>query len=279
MKTEIKKFQDKTRNLKDLIFDPTVRILPGQIAFFLILSIFPLLMLIGYIGTFFDVSLTTVIDFLNSTLPEEIAETLVNFISGKSFDSSIGISMITGFILASNGSHAIILASNTLYGFPSDDFVKRRIKSMILIILLVSLFVFTAVVLAYGNIILKSAIDFFNLTGVAKTIYKVFSIAKWPVAFFVMLFVIKLIYVIAPDWKILSKNTTRGALFTALGWTIATGVFSYYVSHFANYDIFYGSLSSIVMLMIWVYVLSYILVIGIASNKKDYQDKEINMIE
>lgn len=275
MKTEIKKFQDKTRNLKDLIFDPTVRILPGQIAFFLILSIFPLLMLIGYIGTFFDISLTTVIEFLNSALPEEIADTLVNFISGKSFDSSIGISMLTGFILASNGSHAIIIASNTLYGFPSDDFIKRRVKSMILIILLVGLFIFTALVLAYGNIILKSAITMFKLTGVANTIYSIFSVVKWPVAFFVMLFIIKLIYVIAPDWKILSKNTTRGALFTALGWTIATAVFSYYVSHFANYDIFYGSLSSIVMLMIWVYVLSYILVIGIAINVKDYQDKEM----
>ena len=276
MKEEMKKIQSKTNNLKELIFDPTVRILPGNIAFFLILAIFPLLMLIGYIATFFDVSMTSIINFINSALPTEIAETIVGVISGKSFDSSIGISMLTGFILASNGSHAIIIASNTLYGFPADDVIRRRIKSMLLIMLLVGVFIFTAIVLAYGNIILKTIIDTFELKGAAKTIYKIFAIAKWPVAFIIMLFSIKLIYVIAPDWKILSKNTTRGALFTATGWTIATAVFSYYISHFANYDIFYGSLSNIVIFMVWIYVISYILVLGIAINVKQYKDKELN---
>ena len=264
----------KTKKFKDIVFDPTVRILPGQIAFFLILSIFPLLMLIGYIGTFFNVSMSSVIDFINSALPSEFASVIVEVISGKSFDKSIGISMITGFILASNGAHAIILASNALYGFPSDDFIKRRIKALLLIILLVGLFVFITIVLAYGNVIVKFVFNYFNVSNGYKTFYNIFSIVKWPVAFIMMLFTIKLIYVIAPDWKILSKNTTKGALFTATGWTISTAVFSYYVSHFVNYDIFYGSLSNIVILMIWVYVLSYILVIGIAINVHEYRDKE-----
>ena len=263
----------KAKKLKDIIFDPTVRLLPGQIAFFLILSIFPLLMLIGYIGTLFDVSIVSVIKFINDALPEEIASVIIDVINGKSFDRSIGISMITGFILASNGAHAIIIASNALYGFPCDDFIRRRIKALILIIILVSLFVFTTLVLAYGNVIIKLIFEYINVSNGYKTFYKIFTVVKWPVAFIMMLFTIKLIYVIAPDWKILSKNTTKGALFTATGWTISTAVFSYYVSHFAKYDIFYGSLSNIVILMIWVYVISYILVIGIAINVNEYKDK------
>lgn len=269
----------KTHELKNLIFDPTVRILPGQIAFFLILSIFPLLMLIGYIASFFDVSVASLIELINNALPREIANTLIDVVSGKSFDSTIGISMITAFILASNGSHAIILASNTLYGFPSDDFIKRRIKALILIIILVMLFVFVILVLAYGNILAKTIIDILGLSGIASTIYTLFIIIKWPIAMILMYFTIKLVYVIAPDWHILSKNTTKGALFTTIGWTVATAFFSYYVSHFANYDIFYGSLSNIVILMIWVYVLSYILVLGIAINVKEYNDKELITIE
>ena len=118
MKDNLNNIHDKTAKLKDLIFDPTVRILPGQIAFFLILSIFPLLMLVGYIATLFGISISSLISLINNTLPNEIADTIIAVISGKSFDSTIGISMITGFILASNGSHAIILASNALYGFP-----------------------------------------------------------------------------------------------------------------------------------------------------------------
>lgn len=269
----------KTHELSDLIFNPTVRILPGQIAFFLILSIFPLLMLIGYISSFFDVSIASLIDLINNTLPKEIANTLIDVVSGKSFDSTIGISMLTGFILASNGSHAIILASNMLYGFPSDDFVKRRIKALLLIIILVILFVFVILVLAYGNIIAKAIIELFGLSKITSTIYTLFTIIKWPIAMILMFFTVKLLYVIAPDWHILSKNTTKGSLFTTIGWTVATALFSYYVSHFANYDIFYGSLSNIIILMIWVYVLSYILVLGIAINVKEYNDKEMITIE
>lgn len=274
MTKKFKKIYVKTEKLKDIVFDPTVRILPGQIAFFLILSIFPLLMLVGYISSFFDISITSLIVIIDDALPAEVANVIIDVINGKSFDSTIGISMITAFIMASNGAHAITLASNALYGFPADDFVKRRIKAMLLITILVFLFVFVIVVLAYGNIIARTVLGFFNLSGFAQTIYKIFVIVKWPIAMILMYSSIKLIYVIAPDWHILSKNTTKGALFTTIGWTLSTAIFSYYVSHFANYDIFYGSLSSIVILMIWVYVLSYILIVGIAINVKEYKDKE-----
>ena len=274
MKSNLDKIHNKTTELKDLIFDPTVRILPGNVAFFLILSLFPLLMLVGYVASLCGLSINFVVDIIHNTIPDEMAHTIIEVISGKSFDSTIGISMIVGFILASNGTHAIILASNALYGFPADDFVRRRVKAMFMIILLVVLFVFIILFLAYGNVITKIAIEVFHLKWFESSLYTVFSIIKWPVAMFLMFWTIKLIYVIAPDWKILSKNTTKGALFTTLGWTISTFVFSYYVTHFANYDIFYGSLSSIVVLMIWVYVLSYILILGIAINVKKYRDEE-----
>jgi len=88
---------------------------------------------------------------------------------------------------------------------------------------------------------------------------------------FIMFFNIKLIYILAPDWKIYSRHTTKGALFTTVGWIITTAIYSYYAIHFANYDFFYGGLSSIVVLMVWVYALSYILVIGIAINVNEYK--------
>lgn len=275
----MKKIKRRIRNLTEIIFDPTVRILPGQIAFFLILSIFPLLMLVGYIASFFDISMSSLTSLIDSSLPKEIASIIIEVVSGRSFDSTIGISMLTGFILASNGSHAIVLASNTLYEFPHDTFIKRRIKSILLIVMLVILFVFIIIVLAYGSVLAKMISEFLSIKIFSDNIYKLFVVLRWPIAMILMFFTIKLIYVIAPDWHILSRNTTRGALFTTIGWTIATAIFSFYVSHFANYDIFYGSLSNIVVLMIWVYVLSYILVIGIAINVKDYHDDEKVEIE
>ncbi len=270
----MKRLKRWVREIRKLTTDSMVNILPGQIAFFLILSIFPLFISVGWVASLFDISIDTLIKTLESTLPYDVAKILANFIGGKSFDTSIGISMIVGFILASNGAHAIITASNALYGFPPDDFVRRRVKAVFLIFILVILITFLIVILTYGNTLAKIIIDVLNIVHSANLIYWLFATIKWPVAMILIFFTIKLIYAIAPDWQILSKNTTKGALFTTAGWIVATAIFSYYVSHFANYDIFYGSLSSIVIFMIWIYVISYILVLGIAINVKEYRDKE-----
>ena len=145
----MKKIKEAFSKLWGIVTNPMVRILPGQIAFFLVLSIFPILILVGLIASFFSISMDTVVNAINDALPLEVVNLMVPLLEGKGFDTNVGISMITGFIIASNGAHSIILASNALYGFPHSDLIKRRIKSIFIIILMIVLFVFTLLVLAF----------------------------------------------------------------------------------------------------------------------------------
>ena len=71
-----------------------------------------------------------------------------------------------------------------------------------------------------------------------------------------------------------SERNASGAWFTTLSWVLATAIYSYYVSHFVNYDIFYGGMSSLIVMMIWIYILAYGIVIGIAINTEHYQAME-----
>lgn len=267
----MKKIKEIVIKLWKIAVDPMVRVLPGQIAFFLVLAIFPILMLVGVICSFFSIDMGTIITAITESFPKDVVNLLIPLLSGKGFDTNVGISMITGFLIASNGAHSIILASNTLYEFPHSDIVRRRVKALFIIIIMIGLFIFTLLVLAFGDIIMKQILELVSNDTLGNTIYKLFILFRWPFAMFIMFFNIKLIYTLAPDWKILSKYTTRGAIFTTIGWVIATLIYSYYATHFSNYDFFYGSLSSIVVLMIWIYALSYILVIGIAINVNVYQ--------
>ena len=77
----------------------------------------------------------------------------------------------------------------------------------------------------------------------------------------------------APDKKIPSRNVNVGAIFATGGWIIITMVYSYYINNYANYSIFYGALANIVILMLWVYLLSYIFVIGLAMNYHEELEK------
>lgn len=269
----MKKIKRYLKKLYEIIMTPSMAYLPGNLAFFLVLSIFPILTLIGVIASKFSININAIVNTFNSALPSNVAEVLGTFIQGKGFDSNIGVFMIIGFVLASNGAHAIILASNNIYGFPNSDYLKRRVKSVFIIILMILIFLFMLGFVAFGNHLLNLLLKQIDNKNLANLIYNLFIILKWPFSIFIIFFNVKLIYTIAPDWKIMSKHTTKGAIFTTCSWIIVIQIYSYWVTHFANYDIFYGSLSNIVVLMLMTYFISYIFVIGIAINVKTYEYK------
>ena len=262
----MEKTKKALQQLWKIIRREEMKILPGNLAFFLVLSAIPIITLLGVIASMFSISIESVVEFMAKTFPKEVSDLLVPYISGTGFDMNILLFMTIGFVLASNGAQSIIIASDTLYEIKSEDFLNQRIKSVFLAMILVILIIFILVVLAFGNMIVVQFLHYFG-----THFYHLFAFLKWPIAFVLIFIVIKVIYTISPDMQIKSKYVNRGAMFTTLGWTIVTAIYSYYVAHFANYDLFYGGLSNIVILMMWVYILSYILVIGIAINAQYYQ--------
>ena len=162
------------------------------------------------------------------------------------------------------------MTANTLYKVNEVDTIKDRIRATLLLILIVILFLFLIVVPIFGDNILsliKSAKVFKNFIN---QIILAFKIVKWPFTFLIIYFNIKLIYTIAPSRQIPSSSTTYGALFTTVIWSISTVVFKTYLNNFARYDIVYGNLSAIIILLIWIYTLSYIFVLGMAVNVHEY---------
>jgi membrane protein len=249
-----------------------MKILPGNIAFFLVLSIFPIITLCGYLVSFFNVSIDSFINLMNDALPSEVNNILIPYIAGSGMDFHVGFSVFTGYVVASNGAHSIIVSCNTLYGLKHSNYLRRRIKSLFITILLVLLFVFTLIVLAFGSSILKFILSINFFENYSSTFYYLFLLFRWPIAVIFIFVMIKLIFTIAPDSSIKSKYTTRGAFFTSISWIVSTYVYSYYVLNFSHYDIFYGSLSNIIVMMMWIYILAYSLVIGIAINVQSYKD-------
>ena len=267
----MKRIKNFINKIREMIMKPEMKILPGQLAFFLVLSLIPIIVLIGFICSNINVSLDNLIGAINSVLPEGISEILVRFINGEGLNITLGFTMVIGFLLASNGPHSIIITSNTLYSINHSNYLARRIKAFLLTILLVLLFIFNMIVLAFGNYIIHFIFDSAIFSSVNSYIYQVFVLLKWPLGLLIVFITVKLIYTIAPDSSIPSKYNTRGSIFTTVLWSLVTVGYSYYVTHFNNYNVFYGSLTNIALLMLWIYILSYILVFGMAINVHDYQ--------
>ena len=265
MKKRFKKFLN---NFFTVLKRPEMLVLPGQLAFFFILSVVPMLTLISYGVTSFNLSLEVVESFLTKSFGSEIANMLIPEVSNVSISFGFMFTILFGFFIASNGASSIIITSNTIYGIKDKGFLARKIKAMIMTVFLVLLFLFILLVPLFGESIIRIAdsINSASKDGVAQVI----RILNGPISWFIIFFFIKLLYTMAPDKKIASNRTTYGALFTSIGWIISTAIYSFYINNYANYSIFYGSLTNIIILMLWTYLLAFIFTIGLALNyRKD----------
>lgn len=267
----IKYFKKLFRILKK----PEMEILPSNIAFNIILAIIPVLTIIALIASSFDISMDMVEKLIVRIMPSEVSTTIIEAISGKGFDKTIGIYNIIALILASNGAYAIITASDTLYKTNNKDYIKKRVSSVVIISIIITLLLFLLIVPVFGENIINLMHKAKLLERYIDEIFLIYKILKWPFTLVFLYFNLKLIYTIAPSKKIKSKETTYGAIFTTIMWIISTAVFKLYLQFFAKYDILYGNLSSIIILLVWCYVLSYIFVLGLAINATKKEDEEL----
>lgn len=265
-----KKISNYIKALIKILKKREMSVLPASIAYYIVMALVPTLTIIVLIASSFSLSIDSLISLLSDILPEQASSVIVDVISGKGFDSNLGFFNIVAFALATNGTYSLVTTANTLYNVNEVDTIKDRIRATLLLILVVILFLFLIVVPIFGDNILnliKSAKVFKNFIN---QIILIFKIVKWPFTFLIIYFNIKLIYTIAPSRQIPSSSTTYGALFTTVIWSIATVVFKIYLNNFARYDIVYGNLSAIIILLIWIYTLSYIFVLGMVVNVHEY---------
>lgn len=259
------------KNLRNIIEMPSMRVLPGSLAYSFVMAIVPIITLVAFLCSKFSLSIDEISSFFSYILPKNVEELLLSIFSGVDANSiSIWVILI-GIYLASNGLDSIIIASNTLYKTPNKTYFKRRGKALLLTLVLISLLLIILFVLAFGNIILKFVLSLDYFANVADIYYKIFLILKWPIAILFIYFLIRRLYMMAPDIKVPNEFFNYGSMFATIGIIISSAIYSFYVNNIADYSYIYGNLSNIIILMILIYVIAYILVIGIAINANMYE--------
>ena len=258
-KEYFKKIKKFIKKVYKILCKPEMNVLPGQLAFSLILSLVPIITLIGYGASFFGISMDSLIDIVKNNFDSKIANMIVPIISGDSIDLKLIITFVVMFYFASDGATSIIYSANEIYKVEQTSWLKRKIKAIALTFLIVILFLFILLVPVFGQKIINS-IDILNIKSILSPIL---MLLKGPISWIVVFLFIKIIFTISPDKNIESSRINIGALFTTVGWILTTTIYGFYIKNFANYDLFYAGLSNIAVLMLWIYFLSYILVIGL----------------
>lgn len=256
-------------NFFKIITKPEMEILPGHLAFSFVISIVPTLTILTYIATMFHFDIAFISDFITQSFSKEFADMLLGTNVVITADWNFFLTLIIAYIIASNGAASVIASSNMIYGIKNSSFFKRRLKSLVMILIIILLFVFLLIFSVFGNKIIEMLQIMDISEKIITNVTLVISVLKGPISWFIIFFFIKIIFTMAPDKKIQSNEVNKGAIFTTIGFVAVTYIYSLYTTNFANYDVFYGNLASIVVLMIWLYLLSYIFTIGLALNYRE----------
>lgn len=230
-----------------------MRILPGNLAFSLIFLIIPFA---SFVGLLLSINSVEIDNYLINNVPIAVRNLIDEAISPNPYN--IILFLLISMWLSSKGCMAIIVSSNVLYKIKDNNIIKLRIKSILMIIILFLLISFMLFIHLFGDKI----IDFFNLDNL--------DIIRFPISIILMFLLIKILYFLAPSKKISSKYMNKGSIFTTISWFFLLRVYSYYLNNYNNYSFYYGNLSSILILLLWVYLLSYLFTIGLSINVSDY---------
>lgn len=238
----------------------------AQLTFSLILSIFPFIIVFLNILTYTPLVRIEVLNELIFYLPLETQKIITDFtleIAKTSSQGLLSIAAILGLWTSSSGIQAVIKAINRAYDFKEKrSFVRLRIISLLFTIALMILMTLVFLTLVFGELLTNK---------IFLIIESDFLIGLWeylrltiPLLYMVLIFA--LLYRFSPcknkNHKISIISTLPGAIFTTLGWLTISTLFSYYVNNFGRYAITYGSLVGIILLLIWLYISSIIIVVG-----------------
>ena len=265
MKTKVK---DYIQNVYHLMRKREMLTLPSSLSYYLVISLLLL------IATNFNISVNYITNFFQKNFSSELVKLITPMITKQTISVGFIIHTLIAFYIVSNGADAIIVASNQVFNLDNKNFFKRRIKSFLLSLALIGLLSFMLIVPVFGKQLISIMISLGVKNNFIRYLEVIYPIFKLPVSLLVIYFGVKFIYVLAPDSKKIKGNyVIKGSIFTTIGWVLSTYAFSYYAKYIASYNLYYAGLSSIVVLMIWLYFLAFIFVLGLSMNYQNAKEE------
>ncbi len=244
-----------------------VPLLAAAQAFYYLLSIVPLLILLLSILPYLNIDPEQALSFIKSMIPSETADVFKENIIKVVQDPKGGLLTvgILGTIWsASSGMNAFITATNLAFEVKEErSFIKVRLLSIALTFGMIFAIVIALILPVFGDVIIQYIQSFLNLPD--QTVI-LFQILRWIISIVVMALVLMSLYHFAPNTKNPFKVALPGALIATLLWQVISLAFSFYISNFANYSATYGSLGGVIILMLWFFLTGLILMVGAEIN-------------
>lgn len=275
----VKNFYTQIKSFLDELSKDSVSAYSAEAAFFLVVSFFPFLMLLITLFQYIPFTEEILAVLTDDYLPGEIGnmvKTILDELSKKTGTTIISVTALTTLYAASRGIFSFIKGLNGVYKVDETrNYVALRLSSLLYTAIFAIGLTFALVLLVFGNHILSWLAHKFTFMEELNFIL----LLKQIVAFLFLTVFFWLIYRFAPNRKTKFFAELPGAIFSSVGWLIFSLCFSFYISHIGNFSYLYGSLTTVVVVMLWLYFCMYIVFLGAELNKYILKRRERHNIK
>lgn len=263
------RFLLRSKQIYDKYSKDEMTVYAAQASFFSIIAAFPFMMLLlALIQCVPSITKASLLQLMTTIIPStlEIDSVIVTVIEDLYTNSPVAVLSITAVAAVWSSSRGILSMErglNRVFGQQKkrNYFVTRLICAGYTVVFMI-ICILTLVLLVLGNTIQSFIDHHFPLLA---------ELTRYVITFRTMLFFILTLgfaafYTYIPEKKQIFHKQLPGAVFSTAGWIAFSFVFSIYFSNFSNYSVMYGSLTAIVLLMLWLYACICILFFGAEIN-------------
>lgn len=234
-------------------------------AFFAFLSLIPTLILVCSILPFIKGSQELFVAIIESMVPASM-ESVFSIILEEIYEKSVtllSVSAVLTLWTAGKGVYAFKAGINAIRHVRESRsvFLQRIIGSLYTVVFVVCI-IFSLIFLIYGNYLNELLI---RISPGYNYIYQFFMHFRFLFGWIIMTVFFQLVFAALPNEKVTFGSQFPGAFFSSVVWSAFTWVFSIYVDKMNGFGM-YGSLTTIIVVMMWLYMGFYILLIGVSIN-------------
>ncbi|MBO5094769.1 MAG: YihY/virulence factor BrkB family protein [Lachnospiraceae bacterium] len=253
------------RNFARQVSTENVSAYAASTAFFTFLSLIPLLMVVCAIIPYTPITESMLMGVIARLTPHSTNGLMVTLIE-EVYDESSGIlpvAAIGALWIAAKGMLALMRGLNAVGGVTMrKNYFLLRLEASLYTVLMLAAIMGTLMVLVFGNVIAKMVV---RAVPQVELLFRIVMRFRFLVIWVLLAFVFALIYTYVPDKRLTFHRQIPGAVFAAVSWSVFSWGFSVYIDYFGGFSM-YGKLTTVIIIMLWLYFCMYIMLIGAKIN-------------
>lgn len=239
----------------------------AALAYFLLFSLFPILILVSICIQNLDVDLSGLLSTLSHILPESVLiliEYYIDYASEHIGRSLLYFSLFFSIWFPMRATDCLIHAVRRAYALsaPKHPLLYRCKTLLYTALLLISLALTGLFATLSRNVVAILSV----LLGLPERFAQLWGLLRFLILGLIIFAALSALYAIAQDTRTPLSAILPGALVSTLAWIALSAVYSFYTEYISNYDLVYGTLSTVAIVLIWLYLTAVILIMGAELN-------------